>query len=98
MPAKPRRSRLEPYRDLINELRRRGRTYREIADILAEKCQLRAAASTVNRFLRKRVVARVKSPTRQMPKSAKAMRVTTGAATEKIARSNNPQEERPSHN
>ena len=53
MPEKPPRSSLEPYRELIKELRRRGRTYREIAHILAEKCQLRAAASTVNRFLRK---------------------------------------------
>ena len=54
MPEKPPRSSLEPYRELINELRQRGRTYRDIAHILAEKCQLRAAASTVYRFLSKR--------------------------------------------
>jgi len=98
MPEKPPRSSLEPYRELINELRRRGRTYREIAHILAEKCQLRAAASTVNRFLRKRKVAKAKSPTPRMPKPAKRVRVATTAATETIARSNSPQEERPSHN
>ena len=46
IPEKPPRSSLEPYREFINELRRRGRTYREIAHILTEKCQLRVAAST----------------------------------------------------
>ena len=93
MPEKPPRSSLEPYRELINELRRRGRTYREIAHILAEKCQLRAAASTVNRFLRKRKVARAKPPTPLTPKSDKTVSVTTRAATERVA-SSNPQEQR----
>src|SRR6516162_4929908 len=35
LPEKPPRSRLEPYRELIGELRKRGRTYRDIAGILA---------------------------------------------------------------
>ena len=95
MPDKPPRSSLEPYRELINELRRRGRTYREIAHILAEKCQLRAAASTVNRFLRKRKVARAKPPARLKPKSAKTVSVTTRAATERIASSNVQEESLP---
>src|SRR5437762_2358710 len=77
IPEKPPRSSLEPYRDLINELRRRGRTYREIAHILAEKCQLRVAASTVNRFVSKRKVARAKPPARLTTKSAKTVSVTT---------------------
>jgi len=94
MPEKPPRSSLEPYRELINELRRRGRTYREIAHILAEKCQLRAAASTVNRFLRKRKVARAKPPARLTPK-AKTVSVTTRAATERIASSNVQEESLP---
>ncbi|SRR5438132_14348938 len=96
IPEKPPRSSLEPYRELIDELRRRGRTYREIAHILAEKCQLRVAASTVNRFLRKRKVARAKPAARLTPRSAKMVSVTTRAATERIA-GWNPQEERPSH-
>ena len=41
LPEKLSRSRLEPYRKLIAELRRLGRTYREIALLLGEKCQLR---------------------------------------------------------
>ena len=95
MPEKPPRSSLEPYRELINELRRRGRTYREIAHILAEKCQLRAAASTVNRFVRKRKVARAKPPARLTPKSAKTVSVTTRVATERIASSNVQEESLP---
>jgi hypothetical protein len=38
LPDKPPRSRLEPYREFTEELRSRGRTYRDIAEILAEKC------------------------------------------------------------
>jgi hypothetical protein len=31
LPEKPPRSKLEPHRELIRELRRKGRTYREVA-------------------------------------------------------------------
>src|SRR5881409_1270088 len=86
IPEKPPQSSLEPFRELINELRRRGRTYREIAHILAEKCQLHPAASTINRFLRKRMVTKAKSTASRMPKPAKTPRLTTGAAIESIAR------------
>jgi hypothetical protein len=54
LPDKPPRSRLEPYRELIGELRRRRRTYRDIAHILAEKCQIQVTASGVHDFVRKR--------------------------------------------
>jgi predicted CopG family antitoxin len=54
LPEKPSRSRLESYADFIKELRRRKRTYREIAQILGEKCQLPVSKSTVHRFLQKR--------------------------------------------
>ena len=52
LPEKPPRSRLEPYSELIDELRRRRRTYREIVDVLAEKCNLRASISTLHDFVR----------------------------------------------
>lgn len=52
LPEKPPRSRLEPYRELIDELRRRGRTFREIADLLGEKCHVETAASTIHDFVR----------------------------------------------
>jgi len=52
--AKPGRSRLEPYGELIDELRRRGLTYRDIAAILAEKCQFQVSKSAINDFVRAR--------------------------------------------
>ena len=61
LPAKAPRSRLEPYREFIQELRRRGRTYRDIAGILAEKCQVQVSASGVHDFVRIRSRGKVKS-------------------------------------
>ena len=60
LPDKPPRSRLEPYRELIRELRQRGRTYRDIAHILAEKCQIQVTASGVCDFVQKRSRAKSK--------------------------------------
>ena len=51
LPEKPPRSRLEPYAELIDGLRRRGRTYRDVVEILAEKCQLQVSISTLHDFL-----------------------------------------------
>ena len=51
LPPKATRSRLEPYAELIHELRRRGRTYREIARILSERCGIQTSRSTVNDFV-----------------------------------------------
>jgi hypothetical protein len=44
-------SRLEPYAELIDELRLRGHTYRDIASILAESCQFQTSKSTLNDFV-----------------------------------------------
>jgi hypothetical protein len=52
LPEKCSRSRLEPYRHLIAELRRLRRTYREIAHILGEKCQVQVSAAAVHNFVR----------------------------------------------
>jgi len=54
LPIKPPRSRLEPYLEFIEELRKRGRTYRDIAGILAEKCAVKVTASGVHDFVRTR--------------------------------------------
>lgn len=51
LPSKEPRSRLEPYRELITEMRKRGRTYREIAHVLKKACGLTVGASTVNDFV-----------------------------------------------
>jgi len=63
LPAKEPRSRLEPYGELITEMRKRGRTYREIANILKKACGLKVGASTVNDF----VLARSKSKAKRSP-------------------------------
>ena len=57
LPAKEPRSLLEPYSELITEMRKRGRTYREIAHVLKKDCGLKVGTSTVNDF----VLARRKS-------------------------------------
>ena len=57
---KPARSRLEPFGEFIDEMRKRGRTYREIARVPGEKCGLQAGASTVHYFVRGRRPAKEK--------------------------------------
>jgi hypothetical protein len=47
LPEKLPRSRLEPYRELI---RRRGRSFREIVQVLGEKCGVNVVPSTVYDF------------------------------------------------
>jgi len=52
LPGKPPRSRLLPYSEFIEKLRSRGRTYRDIAEILGEKCALQVTGSGVHDFIR----------------------------------------------
>jgi IS30 family transposase len=61
LPGKRQRSRLAPFDEFIRELRRRGWTYQEIAQILADKCNVTVASTTVMRFVRARLKARRKS-------------------------------------
>jgi hypothetical protein len=65
LPKKRRRSRLEPWTELIVQLRRRGRTYREITRILAEHCDLIVASTTIVRFVAARSKEKRKRPKRQ---------------------------------
>ena len=51
LPDKPPRSRLDPYRGFIEELVSQGRSYREIARILLEKCGVRVSISTLHDFV-----------------------------------------------
>ena len=74
LPEKTPRSRLEPYRELIRELRQRGRTYRDIADILGEKCQIQVTGSGVHDFVRKRSRAGSKSAKQISTNSIKTVR------------------------
>jgi hypothetical protein len=77
LPEKRQRSRLAPYGDFIDELRRRGLTYREIVQILAEKCQLNVASSTVIRFVHARSQANRKLPKIRTAQGAAPAEVST---------------------
>ena len=54
LPPKAPRSKLEPHRELIRELRRKGRTYREVAHLLHERIGLYVAHSTIHSFIKVR--------------------------------------------
>ena len=50
-PEQPTRSKLEPYRELIRELRRRRYTYRKIAALLRGFLGVKTSKSTINDFV-----------------------------------------------
>ena len=54
LPEKQYRSKLEPHRELIRELRRKGRTYREVAQLFYERLGLYVAPSTLHSFVKVR--------------------------------------------
>jgi len=60
LPEKSPRSRLAPYYELIEELRSRGCTYREIERILVGQCQFQISRSAINNFMRAQSRKKVK--------------------------------------
>jgi hypothetical protein len=83
LPEKRSRSRLEPYRQLIAELRRLRRTYREIASVLGEKCQVQVSATAVHNFVRLHL-RRMRSPSRkQTPEFVETPRGHGAAPTDR---------------
>ena len=74
LPAKKPRSRLEPYRELIREMRRRRRSYREIIQVLANECDLQISVSTLHDFVR----LRSRSTTIAPASSGKSQNAKTG--------------------
>src|SRR5258708_40061179 len=57
-PEKPPRSKLEPYREVIRELRLKRWSYREIAALFEEKLKLAVAPSTLHNFVKVRAKQR----------------------------------------
>jgi hypothetical protein len=53
LPERAIRSGLEPYRELILELRRRSFSYRQIAKVLVERCGFEISHSAIHDFIRK---------------------------------------------
>ena len=65
--TKPDRSRLDRYGKLIEEMLRSGWTYRAVARILAEKCNVHASISTIHHFVHQRLKAKKSSRKRRQP-------------------------------
>lgn len=53
LPDRASRSGLEPYRELLLEMRRRNFSYRQIAKLLIERCGFAISHSTIHDFIRK---------------------------------------------
>src|SRR5208283_4154126 len=81
LPAKEPRSRLEPYSELITEMRKRGHSYREITQVLKKACGLKVGTSTVNDFVLARSRSKAKrsvSPSGTIETNKKNRRALTG--------------------
>src|ERR1700733_13681548 len=70
LPPKPPRSKLEPHRELIRELRRKGRTYREVAQLFHERLGLYVAPSTLHSFVKVRAKHRKRTQFELPPNEA----------------------------
>src|SRR5271165_384986 len=67
LPSKGPASRLEPHLELIRELRKRGRSYREIAQLLADNFNVHAAHNTIHDFVRVRSKPGPRQPKPELP-------------------------------
>jgi len=72
LPPKPPRSKLEPHRGLIRELRRKGQTYRDVARLFRERLGLYVAPSTLHSFVKVRAKHRKQSQFELPPLEAAA--------------------------
>ena len=81
-PPKPPRSKLEPHRELIRELRRKGRTYREVARLFHERLGLHVALSTLHSFVKVRAKHRKRTQFELPPTS---LPVTESPALDRVA-------------
>lgn len=85
LPPKSPRSKLEPHRELIRELRRRGRTYRELASIFRERLGLEVAPSTIHSFVKVRAHHRRQVQFELPPANATDNPVRSNSAEDRIA-------------
>jgi len=70
IPEKPPRSKLEQHLEVIRELRRKGRTYQEIAQFFTAHLNLTVAASTIHAFIQVRARRRHPRPQVELPPAA----------------------------
>ena len=79
------RSRLEPYREQILLWRRRGRTYRRIRQLLADRCSVSVSMAMVHKFVRSRSHPRKGQPEVQADESIPVTPVTgTAVVSEQV--------------
>jgi hypothetical protein len=80
IPEKPPRSKLEPHLEVIRELRRKGRTYQEIAQFFGEYLNVTVAASTIHAFVQVRARRRQRKPPIELPPSTEPQETAQAAA------------------
>jgi hypothetical protein len=84
IPEKPPRSKLEPHMDVIRELRRKGRTYQEIAEFFGEHLNVTVAASTIHAFVQVRARRRKQRPQIELPPPATEPNETAPGASNEV--------------
>jgi hypothetical protein len=85
IPAKAPRSKLEPHLEVIRELRRKGRTYQEIAQFFGEHLNVTVAASTIHAFVQVRARRRQRRSPIELPPSTTEPIEAAPAANEGVA-------------
>jgi hypothetical protein len=85
IPEKSPRSKLEPHVDVIRELRRKGRTYQEIAEFFGKHLNVTVAASTIHAFVQVRARRRQHRPQVELPPATTPGIETATAADSGIA-------------
>ena len=85
LPNRSGRSSLDPYRELILEMRRRGYSYRETARLLADRCDMKISHAAIHNFVRRHVRALIaeSSPDR-LQVERRGRRQQTGVASENL--------------
>ena len=69
LPDRGARSSLDPYRDLVLEMRRRGYSYREMARLLVDRCELKISHAAIHNFVRRQARGLAAEPSHIQPGS-----------------------------
>jgi hypothetical protein len=69
LPGPAERSSLDRYRDLVLELRRRGYSYREMAQLLMDRCELKISHAAIHNFVRRQTRGLAAEPSQIQPGS-----------------------------
>jgi len=67
LPDRGERSSLAPYRDLVLEMRRRGYSYRDISNLLADRCEVMISHAAIHNFVRRQARGLAAEPSQIQP-------------------------------